>query len=190
MKPARKRQKVPIALRRARIRRIDADGACHTLGILLQVEDSAVGKEAAPLGIEATQLEHALEALSGLGEDAREDAGQGQDRRSHIEAKAAFLQHGRLAAEPVVLLEQPHLVAAPGKHDRSGKPRQPAADHHDGSIAAHHFTSAKTGGRVPARLCIGRGARPRSCCSSPVEIKADWKITGRPLPGCVPPPTR
>ena len=34
------------------------------------------------------------------------------------------------------------------------------------------------------------GFNPRSCSSSRDEIRADSKMTGRPLPGWVPPPTR
>jgi hypothetical protein len=56
---------------------------------------------------------------------------QGQDRRPHVEAKAAILQHRRLAAEPGVLLEQLDRVAARGERAGGGQPAQSAADDGD-----------------------------------------------------------
>ena len=54
-----------------------------------------------------------------------------QDGRPHVEPEALRLEHGGLAAEPVVLLEQDDLVAP--RRQRAGRRQaaQPAADHAD-----------------------------------------------------------
>ena len=110
----------------------------HGSDVFPQVERRAVLEEAAPLRIEADQIELVLEPPAGFAEDARENARHGQDRRPHVEPKSCLLEHRRFAAQPVVLLEQDDLVAARGEGAGGGEPPETAADDADGQILCHH----------------------------------------------------
>ena len=78
----------------------------HPSAIGVQVERRAVLEERAPLRIERDQFQLVVEVAAGLGEDPLQDRGHQQDRRPHVEAIAVDLEHGGLAPEPVVLLEE------------------------------------------------------------------------------------
>ena len=97
----------------------------------MQVEDRAVVEEAAPLGIEANQVQVIFELLAGLGEDASQHRRQGQDRRPHVEAIALLLEDRRLAPEPTIPLEQDDAIPSGGERARGRQSSQPAADDAD-----------------------------------------------------------
>jgi hypothetical protein len=80
------------------------------------------------LRVEPDQLQLLAKLPAGLGEDALEDARHGEDCRPHVEAEPPLLEPRRLAAEPVVLLEQHHLVPARREGARGGEPPEPAAN--------------------------------------------------------------
>ena len=106
MQALRDLEEVGVALRRVARGREPRQLPPHRVDVFAQVEGRAVVEEAAPLRVEADQVEVVLEPPPGLGEDAREHARHGEDGRPHVEAEAALVEHGRLAAEPGVLLEQ------------------------------------------------------------------------------------
>ena len=54
----------------------------------------------------------------------------------------------------------------------------------------HHAGSRFMGASCGAAAAFAGGASPRSASSRRELMRADSKITGSPLPGCVPPPTR
>ena len=145
----------------------------------------------------------------------RSTDGMREDRRPHVEAVAVGLQDRRLAAQPGVFSKSDDRVAA--RRQRAGRrqPAQSAADHADpsglvvaSSLSSRRIASDAAGQRsvrfdrvigraiaaprrhLPRHDAIGRAAGPESCSSSRDVIRADSKITGSPLPGCVPPPTR
>ena len=107
------------------------DGFGHRRHVFLQVEHGAVVEEAAPLRVEPAQVEVVVHVPPGFLEDALQHGRDGQDGRPHVEAEAVLFQHRRLAAEPGVLVEQDHLVAARRQRAGRGQAAQPGADHAD-----------------------------------------------------------
>ena len=110
----------------------------HSTDIFPEVERGAVREEAAPLRIEADELELVLEPPVRFAEDACEDARHGQDRRPHVEPKTTLFEHRRFAAEPLVFLEQDDFMAARGEGAGSREPTEAAADDADGQVLCHH----------------------------------------------------
>ena len=202
VQPLRPRQEAAVAVAHPPAGREGVERVGHGAHVLAQVQHGAILEEAAPLRVEAHQRHRAVQVAPGFGEDAAQHAGHGQDRRPHVEAEAALLQHRRLAAEPGILLQQHHAMTARRQHHRSRQPAQAPADHRDPSIAdlpvvdpavAHVTSPSSAFPRVPARPA-SRSRQgtdsPRSSASSRAVMRAPSKITGRPLPGWVPPPTR
>ena len=145
VQPLAHRQKVAIALpllpglKASRL-------AAIALGVLGQVEHGAVVEEAAPLRVQPAQIQRCVQVAPRLGEDAAEHGGHGQDGRAHVEPEPLLLQLRRLAADPVVLLEQNDLVAARRQGAGRRQPAQAAADDADRVHAAH--TVSANGGFV------------------------------------------
>ena len=103
----------------------------HAADRLLQIETAAVVEEAAPLRVEAPEVELLRHVLPGLSVDALQHARQCQDRWPHVEAEALLLQQRRLAAHPVVGLEKDHLVPAAGQSRSRSQAAEAASDHRD-----------------------------------------------------------
>ena len=84
------------------------------------------------------EVEIVVQVAPGFGEDALEHARHGEDRRPHVEAEAAFVQHRRLAAEPGVLVVEGDPVAA-RRADAGGRQSpEPAADDRDRNCPSLH----------------------------------------------------
>ena len=78
----------------------------------MEVERCAVVEETPPLGIEWHEVEMIFQFTARLGVDPLEHPGDGEDCRAHIKAKALLSQHGRLAANPSVLVAERDGIAA------------------------------------------------------------------------------
>ena len=113
-------------------RRICRKRGLHLGHVLLQIEHGAVLEEAAPLRIEPAEIERVRHRAASLGEDALQHTWHSQDGRPHVEPVAILLEDGRLAAEPIVLLEQHHLMAAGCERAGGGQAGQACADDGDG----------------------------------------------------------
>ena len=107
------------------------EGLRHRLGVFDEVEHRAVGEEAPPLRVEPDEVEVVVEIATRLREDATKYARHREDRRPHVEPEAVGLEHGGLAAEPGVELQQRDLVAPRSQRAGRRQPAQPPADHAD-----------------------------------------------------------
>ncbi len=105
------------------------EGTGHGVDVLGEVEHRAVVEERAPLRVEPHQVELLVELAAGLAENAPQHPRHGEDGGPHVEAEARLLEHRGLAAEPRVLLEEHHGVAA--RRQRAGRRQaaEAAADH-------------------------------------------------------------
>ena len=107
-----------------RSERIERGG--HSRRVRVQVERRAVGEERAPLRVERNQLELILQVPPRLREDPPRTDGMRRMVGPMSKRKPALREHGGLAAEPRVLLEENDVVAArppacrprPGRRDR------------------------------------------------------------------------
>jgi len=61
-------------------------------------------------------------------EEPVEDVGHQVPRRTGVEPEAVGFEHARVAADPVVLFEQPHVGAGAGQVRRCRQPAEPPAD--------------------------------------------------------------
>lgn len=122
----------PIAFAGSRVRREAVQLRDHPVRVLGQVEGRAILEEAPPLRVEAPEIEVVIEIAVGLGKDATQDRGKGEDRRSHVEPVAVLFEHGGFAAIPGVGFEQNDAVA-PGAQGAGGRQSgEPAANDANG----------------------------------------------------------
>ena len=154
-----------VAVADAAARREAVHAVRHRLDVLGEVDLRAVVEEAAPLRIEAAQVERFRHVPAGLGEDALEHARHGEDGRPHVEAEAALVQHGGLAADPAVLVEHGRAMTARGEHAGSGKAAEPAADHRNRLGLGH-------------TLLTGPARRP----SWSAPTRRSWRLAGSARP--------
>ena len=92
-------EEVAIAFAGAATGGVAVEGRGHGLDVFHEVEDGAVGEEAAPLRIEADEVEVVFDRPLRFREDAAKDRWDRENGRSHVEAEARFLELRRLAAE-------------------------------------------------------------------------------------------
>ena len=185
----------------------------------VQVERRAVVEERPPLRVERDQIQLVGQLAAGLGEDPLQHRRHQQDRRPHVEAVAVDLEHRGLAAEPVVLLEDDDLVAPRGQRAGRRQAASPppitpirpslvvrmgcpvsiasrisrsvqATSIRLAQMRARHLQPREVSriGGVGPSIAHRHGRGPGRAAAT--VIRADSKITGSPLPGCVPPPTR
>ena len=104
------------------------DAGCHRVDVGHQIQPGPVVEEAAPLWLERKQIELFMHGAAGFGEHPFQHPRQGKDGRAHVEAPAVPLQHGSLAAQPRVGLEQHDPVTATGQGHGRCQASQAAAD--------------------------------------------------------------
>jgi len=139
----------------------------------------------------------------------------GQPGRPALGPQAARREQpgGLPLQEPAGIGERHHLrgqdlgrrpaLLSPGRpHQLRGPFRNPVTEPADdpqpfrqrtgrpGALSVLHQLASASSGASVRRAARGRLRTPRSSIISREVMRADWKITGRPLPGCVPPPTR
>jgi hypothetical protein len=104
---------------------VSRERRAHLRNVGHEVERRAVIEERAPLRIERHEIERFVHVASGFSEDARQDRRKRQDRRAHVEPETILLEHGGLASQPCVLLEDDDGVASRGKGASEARPPRP-----------------------------------------------------------------
>jgi hypothetical protein len=99
----------------------------------LQVDAGPVVEEAPPLRIETHEIEIIREVSPRLREDALQNARHGEDRGTHVEAKAVLVQHRGLAADPGIFVVERHRMTAGRRDAGRRQPAESTADHGDRS---------------------------------------------------------
>ena len=199
MQPGRMFHETPITRAGARGESVEAD--THLVDVGPQVERRAVGEERSPLRVDPDQLKIVVQAPASFGENAGQHRRQSQNGRPHVEAEAIHFEDCRLAPEPVASSRRGQHSNRARQRTRRRQPAQASANDADSagsggrrSFLLLHLTS-QTGHlirlatkrrcrRVRLGQCSGKLAdRHKSSSSSREVIRADSKITGKPLPG-------
>ena len=142
-------------------------------GFCARSRTRAVLKKAAPLRVEPHQLQVVLHARAGLGKDAAQHGGNGDDGRPHVEAEAVAAELRGLAAEPVVALEEDDLVSARGEHAGGGEAAEAAADDADGF---HDFVFVVLTLAKSARRKSGSAASRRRPCAARIQAVKSARV--------------
>ena len=149
----------------SRARGVGIERGPHAIDIRIQVERRAVVEEAPPLGVEGHEVKMILQFATRFGVDPLEHAGDRQDRRSHVESEALLGEHGRLAADPWILVAECHGVAA-GRERAGRRQAAEAATHDHHSIVftrrVHRAVLDCLGRCVRCRISEGAAAVPQS----------------------------
>ena len=122
-----------VALAASRTGGVGVERGPHACHIGKQIERGAIVKKAAPLRVERHEIEMLFQIAASLGIDSLEHSRDRQDGRAHVEPEALLGKHGRLAANPRILVTERHGVAAGSERACSCQTAQ-AATHHDHSI--------------------------------------------------------
>ena len=147
-------------------------GPRHRGDIADQVDVGLVLEEAAPLRLKPDQRQVLRLVPPGLRVDAAQHARHRQDGRTHVEAEGTRpigglqVKHRRLAAEPGVLVQHGHLMAARRRGCRRRQPAEPGTHHHH---MRGHGLILPAG--APAPGIFGRSLRRGKCdpSSSPAR---------------------
>jgi hypothetical protein len=110
------------------------NGCTHFLDVLMEIEHRTVVEERPPLRIKADEFEMISQIEVRFGEDALENAGQSQDRRPHVKAKAVPVKDSCFTTAPFILVEKNYTVAARGESASSSEASKARADHSDGMM--------------------------------------------------------
>ena len=90
-------------------------GVCHRASVAIAFE------EATPLWIERKDFEVVLHLAVGFFEHPLENTRKRQDGRPHVKAKTLRVMDRGFPTQPIVLVEQGHVVPARSQHARAGQ---------------------------------------------------------------------
>ena len=124
---------------------LSVEVAREILGIVAEIKHRAVFVEAAPLRVEAHEIEVVGHAPSAAADDAAHDLGHGDDGRPHVEGVALLGEDIHLAAEMAVLLDDGDIAVAAelgGEFGRCREAGKSAADDDDALLHACTFSEA------------------------------------------------
>ena len=103
--PSQFSHRTPMSSRKKR-------SACHALRMIHKVQNAPVIKKAAPLRIQANQVQRVFKFYTRFGKYAAQDKRHKQNRRPHIEAEFSVSMHRRFTAQPGIGFKEHDAVAA------------------------------------------------------------------------------